>query len=467
MISNTRGPRLSKSVAAFMFIQGGIAFGSVYLAAELRFLFDPEINAYLEDLWPSALTFAAMTVLGLASIGLYRQQLRGNLSQVLQQIAFGIVIAMIGTALIFYLIPSIYIGRGVISLAMLLTFLGAICSQLIFLKLLDHEAFKQRVLMYGAGQNAQALMERLQRKSDQRRFHIVGFVPVSGESACIPEDHHIHADETDLVNLAQRERVDEIVIVMDEKRNQLPLEQLLTLKFSGLKIRNASDFYEHYMGKLKVDLMPPSSLIFASGFERNNREEILKRMLDIGVSTTMLVLLWPIMLLTAFAIRLEDGWRAPILYRQTRVGRYETPFKVLKFRSMRPNAEADGKARWATTNDNRITRVGGFIRKYRIDELPQLFNVLAGQMSLVGPRPERPEFVARLSQNIPYYNLRHNVRPGVTGWAQISYPYGATERDALEKLQYDLYYVKYANLLFDLYILLGTVEVILMRKGGR
>ncbi|MHB8816024.1 MAG: sugar transferase, partial [Steroidobacteraceae bacterium] len=198
---------------------------------------------------------------------------------------------------------------------------------------------------------------------------------------------------------------------------------------------------------------------------RDTLRRITSRTLDLASCLVVLGVALPVMLVTALAIKLEEGWQAPVLYRQHRVGFGGQPFLLLKFRSMRTDAESDGKARWAQKSDPRITRVGSFIRKTRIDELPQLFNVVCGHMSVVGPRPERPEFVEQLAERIPYYVERHCVKPGVTGWAQLCYPYGSSERDALEKLQYDLYYVKNNSLLFDLGILLQTVEVVFLGKG--
>jgi sugar transferase (PEP-CTERM system associated) len=214
-------------------------------------------------------------------------------------------------------------------------------------------------------------------------------------------------------------------------------------------------------------MLHPSWLIYATGFRQDALREGTRRLFDVLASLTLIVVSWPLMLLTALAIKLEDGWQAPVLYRQMRVGLMGRNFSIFKFRSMREDAERDGQARWASTNDHRVTRVGRFIRKARLDELPQIFNVFVGDMSVVGPRPERPEFVSDLSGKIPYYRERHYVRPGITGWAQLCYSYGASEEDATEKLQYDLYYVKNHGLVFDLVILLQTVEVIIFGKGAR
>jgi sugar transferase (PEP-CTERM system associated) len=226
-------------------------------------------------------------------------------------------------------------------------------------------------------------------------------------------------------------------------------------------------FFERETGKLKLDILNPSWMIFSDGFNQGKGQSTQKRIFDVVVSLGLLALSWPLMLLVALAIKLEGGGRGSILYRQIRVGQHWRLFNVYKFRSMREDAEAGGKAQWAKENDDRVTRVGRFIRKTRLDELPQIFNVLKGDMSFVGPRPERPEFVTQLSEQIPYFAERHRVKPGITGWAQICYPYGASEKDSLEKLQFDLYYIKNYSLFLDLVIILQTAHAVVAGKGGR
>jgi sugar transferase (PEP-CTERM system associated) len=218
---------------------------------------------------------------------------------------------------------------------------------------------------------------------------------------------------------------------------------------------------------VRLDVLNPSWFIFSDGFRRGRAHSILERIFDVFASFVLLLLALPVMILAVLAIKIEDGINASVFYRQIRVGRYGKNFAVLKFRSMRADAEREGKAIWATQNDARVTRVGAFMRKTRIDELPQIINVLRGEMSFVGPRPERPEFVQQLSERIPYYRERHTLKPGITGWAQLCYPYGSSEQDAVEKLQYDLFYIKNHTLIFYLAILLQTVEVVLWRKGAR
>jgi sugar transferase (PEP-CTERM system associated) len=256
-------------------------------------------------------------------------------------------------------------------------------------------------------------------------------------------------------------------VAMEDRRRGFPIAEFLECRFAGIDVTELLTFLERETGRVAIDVLNPSWLIFGTGFRRNPLRRLTARVLDLSGSALIVLLTVPIMLGTAVAIKLEDGLRAPVLYFQARVGLAGRRFHIIKFRSMRQDAEASGEAQWAQAADPRATKVGAVIRKLRVDELPQLFNVLRGDMSLVGPRPERPEFVAQLAERIPYYVERHHVRPGVTGWAQLCYPYGSSERDALEKLQYDLYYIKNNTLLFDLAILLQTVEVVLMGKGAR
>jgi sugar transferase (PEP-CTERM system associated) len=251
---------------------------------------------------------------------------------------------------------------------------------------------------------------------------------------------------------------------MDDPLAGFPFEACLECRLAGIAVTDLTEFLENETGQVRIDLVHAHWMV---GLRRNSVQARLERMFDVLASLTLLALTWPIMLLTMIAIKAEDGLMAPVLYRQVRVGERGQPFQLLKFRSMREDAERDGRARWAAANDDRVTRVGRVIRKLRVDELPQIVNVLNGEMSLVGPRPERPEFVSQLNTKIPLYRERHTIKPGITGWAQLCYPYGSNERDAAEKLQYDLFYVKNRTLLFYLAILVQTVEVILWGKGAR
>jgi sugar transferase (PEP-CTERM system associated) len=270
----------------------------------------------------------------------------------------------------------------------------------------------------------------------------------------------------DLRGLCERLGVTEVVVAMDDRRRGFPIRDLLECRLAGVDVTELLTFLERETGRVRLDVLNPSWMIFGQGFRRDPLRLFSSRSLDVLASLAIFVLSAPVMLLTVLAIKLEDGLRAPALYSQKRVGLAGRAFNVYKFRSMRVDAEHDG-VQWARQGDPRVTRVGAVIRKLRLDELPQIFNVLRGHMSFVGPRPERPEFVAELSEKIPYYVQRHSVKPGITGWAQLCYPYGSSEQDALEKLQYDLYYIKNNSLLFDIAILVQTAEVVLLGKGAR
>ncbi|WP_206171880.1 TIGR03013 family XrtA/PEP-CTERM system glycosyltransferase [Thiorhodococcus mannitoliphagus] len=269
-----------------------------------------------------------------------------------------------------------------------------------------------------------------------------------------------------LLDIAVAREADEILVAVKDRRGSLPMEQFLDCRMAGISILEPQSFFERELGLVKLDFLTPSWLVHADGFRQGTLTLAIKRFMDVSVALIFLLLLAPIMLLTVLAIAVESRFRHPVFYRQTRVGVNGIAFKVLKFRSMRVDAEADGKARWATKGDPRITRVGAFIRKARIDELPQILNVLKGEMSFVGPRPERPEFVEELARKNLFYAARSRIKPGVTGWAQLRYPYGSSEEDALRKLEYDLYYLKNHSTFLDFLILLQTVEVVLFGKGA-
>ncbi len=271
-------------------------------------------------------------------------------------------------------------------------------------------------------------------------------------------------DYSQIFHICQKADVDRIIVALDERRGKFPLEQLLFCRLKGIPVDDGVAFTELLAGKLSVENLHPSSLIFSNGFKRSAIFKRMKRVFDLLASVLTLILLSPVCLLIALAIKMEST--GPILYRQERVGEDGKVFKLLKFRSMRADAEQNGPV-WAKVDDDRVTRVGRIIRKLRLDEIPQIFNVLKGEMSFVGPRPERPFFVESLRKEIPYYSERHVIKPGITGWAQIMYRYGASKEDALQKLKYDLYYIKHMSVMLDLVILFETIKIVLLGKGAR
>ena len=415
-------------------------------------------------LLPAAVLFASFGVVSLFAVGLYSTRQRATTAGVIVRILAAVLNAVALSALVYFFLPDIAVGRGVLGLMAILGALILGVARLLFERVVDENLFKRRVLVYGAGKRAASLLE-LRRRSDMRGFQVIAFIAAEGDNVTTDEDRLTRRPD-DLFRWSIDNQVDEIVVAMDDRRRNFPMHEFLECRLAGIDVLELPTFLERETGKVRLDVLSPSWLIFGSGFSASPLQRAMERGFDILASFALLVVSLPFMVLAVFAIRIEDGWRAPVLYRQRRVGRYGRPFDVLKFRSMAVDAE-QGEAIWAVKNDPRVTKVGSVMRKTRIDELPQLLNVLRGEMSFVGPRPERPEFVERLEQKIPYYRERHTVKPGITGWAQLCYPYGSTEKDALEKLQYDLYYVKNRSLIFDLAILVQTVEVVLWGKGAR
>jgi sugar transferase (PEP-CTERM system associated) len=457
---------LKVPVVLLALIEAGLFFFAPYQAAALRFGSAVADNATpTGQLWPTAVLFSAVTVLSLFAMGLYTTRQRSTRTGMVLRIFAGVLIASALSALVYYLVPNLEIGRGMLALTAGVAIAGSIIARMLFDHIVDQDLFKRRVLVFGAGRRAASLLE-LRRRSDQRGFRIVGFIPTEGDEPAAPLERVLPRPD-DLYSWVIKNPIDEIVVAMDDRRRGFPMHEFLECRLAGIDIIELPSFLERETGKVRLDVLNPSWIIFGEGFRATQLERWLERGFDIVASMLLLTLALPLMLVTAIAIMFEDGWKAPVLYRQRRVGQHGQVFDVLKFRSMGIDAERAGEARWAVKDDPRVTYVGGLIRKTRIDELPQLCNVLRGEMSFVGPRPERPEFVEQLEERIPYYRERHSVKPGITGWAQLCYPYGSSERDALEKLQYDLYYVKNRSLLFDLAILVQTVEVVLWGKGAR
>jgi sugar transferase (PEP-CTERM system associated) len=457
---------LKLPVVLLTLIEAALFFFAPYLASALRFGTAVAEKATLTGrLWPTAALFSVVTVLSLFAMGLYTTRQRSTRTGMVLRVFAGVLNASALSALIYYLAPSLQIGRGMLALTAGVAVIGSIIARMLFEHIVDQDLFKRRVLVYGAGRRATSLLE-LRRRADQRGFRIVGFIPTDGDESATPSDKVI-SRPADLHTWVMRNPIDEIVVAMDDRRRGFPMHEFLECRLAGIDILELPTFLERETGKVRLDVLNPSWIIFGEGFRASHLERWLERIFDVVASLGLLLLAMPLMFATTIAIMIEDGWRAPVLYRQRRVGQHGRVFNVLKFRSMSVDAEKSGEAIWAVQNDPRVTRVGAFIRKTRLDELPQLCNVLRGEMSFVGPRPERPEFVEQLEQRIPYYRERHTVKPGITGWAQLCYPYGSSERDALEKLQYDLYYVKNRSLLFDLAILVQTVEVVLWGTGAR
>jgi sugar transferase (PEP-CTERM system associated) len=443
----------------------GLLMLSVLAATRLRFLSDPEGFALFFESAPSrAVVFAAVITVSMVAFGLYQVHVRHNRMEFLIRLLLSFAFAGVALLVLYYLVPVTYIGRGVLALALMVGMIAITAVRLAVDRLFKTDVFRRRVLVLGAGTNADLINSRLRRNADRRSFVVVGFLPVPGQPVKVPEKLLLKTDFT-LSEIAEWLQVYEIVVAPDERRGALPMEEMLKCAQRGITVTDLSTFFEREAGMVKLNIADPSWLAFSGGFDHSVPRRLNKRFFDLVAASALLLVAWPFMVLVAACIALES--RGPILYRQERIGENGRTFELIKFRSMRVDAEADGVARWASNNDDRTTRVGRIIRLSRLDELPQLFNILRGDMSFVGPRPERPQFVDMLRNEVRYYNVRHCVKPGLTGWAQLRYPYGASVQDAEEKLTFDLFYVKNHGLVFDLLILLQTVEVVLFHRGSR
>ena len=450
-----------------LLIEFVLLMASVYAAVVLRYWGDADTQStFSHTLHLRAPMVAAVLLLSMTALGLYEIHLRAGWLGRLSRQGAAFLLGGVALTVLYYVVPQAYLGRGVLGIALVFGYLLVALWRMVFLGLVDADLFKRRVVVLGAGERAAEVIREMRRKTDQRGFKILGYVTVGGDPVSIPANLLLNPDKS-FCEWATRLGVDEIVVGPDDRRGTLAVDGLLECKRRGMAVTELSEFFEREAGKIKMDLTNPSWLVFSEGFNISPTRRLIKRTFDVSVALLVLVLSWPFMMLTALAILLESGRGAPILYYQERVGENGKPFQVIKFRSMSTDAEGDGVARWASKNDQRVTRVGRFIRKVRLDELPQLWNVLRGDMSIIGPRPERPQFVDDFNTRIRYYWLRHCVKPGLTGWAQLRYAYGSSVEDAEEKLKFDLFYVKNHNLVFDLTILVQTVEVVLFGRGAR
>ena len=438
---------------------------SAYLNSAFELISHKVEHVAVNILFIHAIVFALVVQLSSLAIGLYNSKLRENFRGVVRRLLVSVAIGFFIASLInpFYGQGALAIELLAISSAMSLFFVSVV--RYITLQI-DFFGFNKRnVLVLGAGERASIIEKRMRRDVDRQGFFMHGFVVMNGDADDgIINENRIILDGS-LVNYALEHEIDEIVVANDERRNNLPVDELFACKIRGVEVTEILDFIERETGQIAVNLIYPSWVIYSNGFaSANHLRNTLDWVFNASMGFILLIMTWPVMLITSILIKLDEGMKAPIFYFQERVGLDGQAFNIVKFRSMRIDAEKNG-AQMASENDDRTTKIGKFIRKYRIDELPQIYNVMRGDMGFVGPRPERPEFVQQLIKNIPYYNERHNVKPGLTGWAQLKYPYGATEEDSLEKLKYDLYYIKHRSFMLDLLILIRTVEIVLFGKG--
>ncbi|QZD87974.1 TIGR03013 family XrtA/PEP-CTERM system glycosyltransferase [Qipengyuania psychrotolerans] len=437
------------------------------LAAEIGWQFrifqlgiDP--GAFLSRL-PGIAGFAVIVWLAIIAVGTYTPLALRSLRYALARMFVALGLGIFAISFVNLVFPGTALWRSILLYAMGIGLVLLVANRLVFSRIIGTQAFRRRILVLGAGPRAQRLVDMSNHPDSG--FKVVACVAMGSGSDERVDNAIERASITDFGRFVAGHGAHELVLAMQERRNTLPLKDLLRVKTTGVDVSDLSGFLERETGRLDLDTLNPSWLIFSDGFTAGQRlSSIAKRIFDIVASLLLLVIALPLIIIFAVLVKLES--RGPAFYRQVRVGLFGEPFQIPKLRSMRQDAEADG-AKWAEKDDPRITRVGRFIRTVRIDELPQLWSVLKGEMSFVGPRPERPQFVAELEEKLPYYAERHMVKPGITGWAQINYPYGASIEDARSKLEYDLYYAKNYSPFLDLLILLQTGRVILWPEGAR
>lgn len=425
-----------------------------------------QIGMYVEPLsarWVPIASFAATLQMAMIAIGVYGIDALLSLRFAAARLLVAVSIGVMLMAIVHFAFPETTLWRSNALYALGMSYAILMFARLVFSRALGNEGFRRRVLVLGAGPRA----ERIRKLSEERGagFTVVGHVAMNDCEPVI----HTAINRAHIENLSEHVTLlnaGEVVLALEERRKALPLNDLIRVKTAGVHVNELSSFLERETGRVDLDTVNPSWLIFSDGFSSGRRlSSFAKRVFDIVASLLLLVIALPIIVVTAIAIKLES--KGPAFFRQTRVGLFTQNFELIKLRSMREDAEVGGKAVWAAENDPRITRIGNIIRKLRIDELPQVWNVLKGDMSFVGPRPERPTFVAELEEQLKYYAERHMVKPGITGWAQVNYPYGASLEDSRHKLEYDLYYAKNYTPFLDVLILLQTFRVVLWPDGAR
>ncbi len=454
---------------ALVLVEHALIVLAVVLAAVIRLGLPDGVDGYLH--W----VLRAVVVAGVLQLCLHYGDLydlrtlsdhREMLIGLLRSLGAGSVIL----AILYYWVPDLMLGRGVFAVATVLIIALVVGWRIAFEWILLRGQPTERLLIVGTGVAAITLAVELSARRSELGVEIVGFVdsdpgrvgtdigppgvtpPVIGTVKEIPE-------------IVRGRNVDRVVVSLADARGKLNMEDLLAMKLNdGVRFDHLASVYEQYTGKIAVENLRPSWMIFSDGFHTSDRMESIKRLSDIVFALLGLLLAWPLMLFTWLALRI--GSTGPAIYSQVRVGKNGATFTIHKFRSMRVDAEAASGAVWSNESDPRVTKVGRFLRRTRLDELPQLWNVLRGDMSFVGPRPERPEFISELTRKVPYYGQRHVIRPGLTGWAQVRHRYGASVDDSQEKLQYDLFYIKHLSFAFDLYIVLETVKTVLVRGGS-
>ncbi len=439
-----------------------IAVLALFLSHLLRFSAPNGVDALLDGGLFRVLTYLCIILMSAYFFELLEFDNFKSGRFILKRLLASLVTTFLILSIFFYLLPDHQFGRGVLLLSLCLVGLGQFGFRFLLRKYSRVSRFANRIFILGVGEYAQKMAKII--TADFNPHSYVGFVSCGKEKSQVAEDR-IVGDIGQFAELVQDYRPNKIIVALTERRGALPLKEIMHSKLRGVEVYDAATFYEQETGRLLVENVQPSAFIYAHGFRLTSFMRSYKRIFDVAFSVFGLFFAFPILPIAALAIKLDSP--GPIFFKQLRVGEREVEYFIYKFRTMCNDAEKESGAVWAQQNDPRVTRIGQFMRKTRIDEIPQLYNVLKGDMSFVGPRPERLAFVDRLKKTIPYYSTRHFVKPGVTGWAQVCYPYGASEEDALEKLRYDLFYIKNYSVFLDFKIILDTVRVVLSGFGGR
>lgn len=439
-----------------------LAFVSLLFAYIVRFSDDAVFELFFDAGIARALCYLVVVAFSAYLFELYEFQRFASKKFILQNSIFAALLSFFVLSALFYLLPVTQFGRGVLLIALFLLLSMQIGLRLLLRKFSRATRFASRILIIGVGELAQKIKEVV--PEDYNPHSYVGFVSCNREAVSV-DPKLIVGDIDGLGDLIFDYRPHKIIVAVTERRGAMPLKDIMHSKLRGVEVFDAPTYYEQQTGRLLVEDIQPSTFIYAQGFRMTDFMRSYKRILDILFSSFGLILVAPFLPIIALIIKLDSP--GPIIYKQLRVGEREVEYFVYKFRTMRQDAESQTGAVWAQKDDPRVTKVGQFLRKTRIDEIPQLYNVLKGEMSFVGPRPERLAFVDRLKETIPYYSTRHFIKPGVTGWAQVRYPYGASDEDALEKLRYDLFYIKNYSIFLDFKIILDTVKVVTSGFGGR
>lgn len=444
-----------------------IAVG-LFLAVVLRFSVE-HYGLVLKYLLSLQTLFRFLIVILVCEISLYFNdlydfRLMATRSEIVVRLLQAFGVACLALAVCYYIVPDLGLGRGIAALAAPVIVALTLGWRLVMAQDPHTLGSPERMLIMGTGPTGIALARDIISRPELQ-LKVVGFLDEKGENIGKSlVNPGIIGAATNVEEIARQEKIDHVVISLLERRGTMPVKQLLHLKFAGVKVEDAHSFYERMTGRIILERLSPSWLILSDGFRKSTLLIVAKRAIDVVFSLLALIACLPLFAVTALTIFLESG--SPVLFRQERTGLNGKPFEMLKFRSMYKDAEAAGP-QWAASGDHRITRVGKWIRMFRIDELPQVINVLRGEMSVVGPRPERPQFVSMLEEQIPFYGLRHFVRPGITGWAQVKYQYGASVEETKTKLEFDLFYIKHLSVMLDFAVLFETVKVVLSKRGAK